>query len=132
MDDYGIDFLISTFLPELWDAGSSIVSGIFLLVQAKRVGLPLIDYAKIIVAQTVDLIWLVPVVGDILDYFIKANKRSKSLFTKHLAKLEEEAIKKWLSQAEIDNIKKDNATFMNAMNKLYDKAPIAKTGATRK
>lgn len=38
VDDYGIDFLVSTFIPALGDAGASVVSGIFMLIQAKRIG----------------------------------------------------------------------------------------------
>jgi len=122
VDDYGIDFLVSTFIPELGDAGASVVSGIFMLIQAKRIGVWPIDYVKLIGAQVLDLVvGLIPVAWDAADYFIKANKRSAKIFAKHLKKLEEKAIEKWMSTEEIAQIKADWAKFMAKMNEIYDK-----------
>lgn len=79
-DDFGLDALVS-LIPELGDAGSSIVSGIYLLMEAKRAGLGAGAYLKIIGLQAGDFaVGAIPVLGDAADYFFKANKWSGKSF----------------------------------------------------
>lgn len=79
-DDIGLDPLIS-LIPELGDAGSSIVSGLYLLFEAKKAGLGTFAYLKIIGLQVADFaVGAIPIVGDVADYFFKANKWSAKSF----------------------------------------------------
>jgi len=93
-DDVGLDSLVS-LIPELGDAGSSTVSGIYLLMEAKKAGLGTGAYLKIIGLQGADLaVGAIPILGDAADYFFKANKWSGKSFetqTKELIKKAREA-----------------------------------------
>lgn len=86
-DDFGLDALLS-LIPELGDAGSSLISGVYLLFEAKRAGLDSKDYLKIVGLQAADFaVGAIPVLGDIADYFFKANKWSAKSFTQHTEEL---------------------------------------------
>jgi hypothetical protein len=51
------------------------------------------DCLKILGYQTADvLVGAIPVVGDVADYFFKANKRSAKIFQKHFSELQKMAI----------------------------------------
>lgn len=90
-DDFGLDALVS-LIPELGDAGSSIVSGIYLLMEAKRAGLGKGAYLKIIGLQAADFAaGAIPVLGDAADYFFKANKWSGKSFEAQTRELVEKA-----------------------------------------
>ncbi len=92
-DDIGLDPLIS-LVPALGDTGSSIVSGLYLLFEAKKAGLGTMDYLKIIGLQGADLaVGAIPVVGDVADYFFKANKWSAKSFESKTKDLMEKARK---------------------------------------
>lgn len=79
-DDIGLDPLLS-LIPELGDGASSIVSGIYLLMEAKKAGLGTMTYLKIIGLQAADFAaGAIPVLGDVADYFFKANKWSSKSF----------------------------------------------------
>ena len=103
-DDIGLDPLIS-LIPELGDAGSSVVSGIYLLYEAKKAGLGASSYIKIIGLQVADFFaGAIPVAGDIADYFFKANKWSASSFEKKTKEIVEEARKAGVPEDEIAKI----------------------------
>lgn len=103
-DDIGLDPLIS-LIPELGDAGSSVVSGLYLLYEAKKAGLGATSYLKIIGLQVADFFaGAIPVVGDIADYFFKANKWSSSSFEKKTQELVKEARKAGVPEEEIAKI----------------------------
>jgi Domain of unknown function (DUF4112) len=90
-DDFGLDALVG-LVPELGDAGSSIISGVYLLMEAKRAGLGATSYLKIIGLQAADMaVGAVPILGDAADYFFKANKWSGSSFEKNTQDLVEKA-----------------------------------------
>lgn len=117
MDVYGVDVIISV-LPWLGDAWSSIVSSLYLLAEAQKIWLSGWDSLKILWYETADIvIWVIPVIWDIADYFFKANKRSADIFTKHFEKLKKEAIKKWVASEEIDVLENNNNKFIEIMNK---------------
>ncbi len=79
-DDIGLDPLLS-LIPELGDGASSIVSGIYLLMEAKAADLGGMAYLKIIGLQVADFAaGAIPVLGDAADYFFKANKWSSKSF----------------------------------------------------
>lgn len=117
MDTFGVDTVVS-LVPALGDTWSSIASSLYLLYEGKKIGLSRWDSLKILWYQTTDvLVWAIPVLWDIADYFFKANKRSAKLFAKHFKKLKKEALKKWVSAEDIAAIEKDNNKFMQAMSK---------------
>jgi hypothetical protein len=90
-DDVGLDPLLS-LVPALGDAGSSIVSGLYLLFEAKKADLGTFAYLKIIGLQAADFaVGAIPVVGDVADYFFKANKWSAKSFEKQTEELVEKA-----------------------------------------
>ena len=63
----------------------------------------------------------VPMVGDVADYFFKANKWSAKLFQKYFEKLQKRAIAMGVSKADIQALQSNNAKFVQAMNEVYDK-----------
>lgn len=90
-DDIGLDPLLS-LIPELGDAGSSIVSGMYLLYEAKKADLGIGAYLKIVGLQAADFaVGAIPVLGDVADYFFKANKWSAKSFEAQTKELEEKA-----------------------------------------
>lgn len=109
LDDYGLDFLVS-LIPEVGDAASSIGSSVFMWVESARAGRknPL-AYVKIAGLEAADFfVGAVPILGDIADYFFKANKWIAKDFTKHRMRLEKEVTEAveatGLSQAQADEI----------------------------
>ncbi len=103
-DDLGLDALVS-LIPELGDAGSSIVSGVYLLFEAKRAGLSKWSYLKIIGLQTADFaVGAIPILGDVADYFFKANKWSGKSFEKQAAELAQKARDAGVPEEEIAKI----------------------------
>ncbi len=90
-DDIGLDPLLS-LIPELGDAGSSIVSGMYLLYEAKKADLGIGAYLKIVGLVAADFaVGAIPVLGDVADYFFKANKWSAKSFEAQTKELEEKA-----------------------------------------
>ena len=103
-DKYGLDAIVS-LIPELGDAGSSVVSGIYLVFEAKKAGLQGSDYLKIIGLQAADFfIGAVPLAGDAADYLFKANKISSKLFAKKVEEIKEEAKNAGIPEEEIARI----------------------------
>ena len=121
-DDIGLDPLIS-LIPELGDAGSSAISGIYLLYEAKRAGLGASSYLKIIGLQAADFaIGAIPMIGDIGDYFFKAGKLSVSSFEKKTKELILEARKAGVPEDEIAKITASAGKLPKLINhavKLY-------------
>lgn len=104
MDTYGIDAIVS-FFPALGDVGSSVLSGLYLLVEAEQAGLKKTDYLKIISLQAADMfVGTIPVAGDVADYFFKANKWSVPMFKRRTAELIAEARKVGVSEEAIAQI----------------------------
>lgn len=103
-DDIGLDPLIS-LVPELGDAGSSIVSGLYLLFEARKAGLGTMDYLKIIGLQGADFaVGAIPLVGDVADYFFKANKWSTKGFETKTKELVEKARKAGVPEDKIQQL----------------------------
>ena len=64
----------------------------YLIYEAKKAGLSKWDYLKIVGLQAADFfIGSVPIVGDIADFVIKANKASIPMFKDHVEELVNEA-----------------------------------------
>ena len=120
MDDYGVDVIFS-LIPALWDVGVSLISSLYLLYEGRKIGLPLKDTLKVLWYQGADiLVGIIPALGDVADYFFKANKWSAQIFEKHFEKLKKEALKKGVSQSEIDEVMVNQKTFVKQMNVAYD------------
>jgi len=100
-DDIGLDPLLS-LIPELGDAGSSIISGVYLLYEAKKADLGVGAYLKIIGLQVADFaVGAIPVLGDVADYFFKANKWSSKSFEAQTQELIEKARKAGVPEEKI-------------------------------
>jgi hypothetical protein len=103
-DDIGLDPLLS-LIPELGDAGSSIVSGIYLLYEAKKADLGVGAYLKIIGLQAADFaVGAIPVLGDVADYFFKANKWSAKSFEQQTEELVAKARKAGVPEEKIQKL----------------------------
>jgi len=119
-DTFGLEALIWLF-EEVWDVTPAIISTCYLLAEWIHIWLSRQDCLKILGYQTADvLIWAIPVIWDIADFFFKSNKYSAEIFSEHLEKLKKAAIEKWISQEEIDNIWKKETRFIKTMNKYID------------
>ncbi|MGL5830561.1 MAG: DUF4112 domain-containing protein [Candidatus Altimarinota bacterium] len=100
-DTYGLDALISLF-PELGDLGSSGLSGLYLLYEARNAGLSRTSMLKIVALQTADVfVGAIPILGDVADYFFKANKWSASSFKKQVEAIKKEARKSGVPEEEL-------------------------------
>lgn len=90
-DTYGLEAIIGLFVG-LGDAATSAIAGVYLLYEAEKAGLSKWDYIKIVGLQTADFfVGAIPVVGDIADFFFKANKYALPLFQKRADELITEA-----------------------------------------
>jgi len=93
MDTYGFDVIVG-LIPWAWDLLIGGISTIFFLYHATQIGLSQKDIMKILWYQAWDLlIGAIPVLGDIWDFFFKANRKSAIIFRKHVEKLTKDAIK---------------------------------------
>lgn len=123
-DDVGLDPLLS-LVPALGDAGSSIVSGLYLLFEAKKADLGTFAYLKIIGLQAADFaVGAIPVVGDVADYFFKANKWSAKSFEKQTEELVEKAREAGVSEDKIAQLTQSAARLPQLAGKgveMYSK-----------
>jgi hypothetical protein len=79
----GLDGLVG-LIPIVGDAVSLIV-GLMMVREARRLGLPHKDQAKMVVNYAIDfLVGLTPVIGDLLDFAWKANRMNLDLIQKFL------------------------------------------------
>lgn len=103
-DDVGLDPLIS-LIPELGDAGSSIISGLYLLYEGKKAGIGMSGYLKIIALEAADFaVGAIPVLGDVADYFFKSNKWAAKSFEERTKELAEKARKAGVSEDKIQTL----------------------------
>lgn len=91
MDSYGLDPILDLFAG-VGDAATGSISGLYLIYEAKKAGLSKWDYLKIVGLQAADFfIGSVPIVGDIADFVIKANKAAVPMFKDRVEELINEA-----------------------------------------
>lgn len=103
-DEIGLDPLLS-LIPELGDGASSIVSGLYLLMEAREAGMGPAAYLKIIGLQAADLaVGALPVLGDVADYFFKANKWSAKSFEEQTREIIEKARAAEVPEEEIQKL----------------------------
>jgi len=100
-DDFGVDALLS-FIPAIGDAWSFVVSTGYLLVEAFKAGLGSKDISRIIGLQAADFfLGVVPLLGDVGDYFFKANRMSVECFVKNSEALLRKAREAGVPESEI-------------------------------
>lgn len=91
MDSYGLDPILDLFAG-VGDATTGAIAGVYLLYEANKAGLSKWDYLKIVGLQAADFfIGSVPIVGDIADFVIKANKLAIPMFKDRVEELVNEA-----------------------------------------
>lgn len=87
MDTYGLDVLIG-LLAGGGDVAGAVLST-YVIIEAIRHGMPKGKVAKMGLRITVDVvIGLVPFLGDLLDYFYKANKANSREFSRFVEQIE--------------------------------------------
>lgn len=112
---------LAWLIPIIGDLTPTIVCTCYLLIEGMNIWLSRKDCLRILWYQTADIIvWSVPVIGDIADFFFKSNKYSSKIFSEHVKKLKKAAIEKWITQEEIDKIWKTEKKFINAMDKYVE------------
>jgi hypothetical protein len=79
----GIDALVG-IIPGIGDIATALL-GRWMLQEAKRLGVPKHQRARIVAYYLVDLaVGAIPLVGDVFDATYKANKKSLAVIEKHL------------------------------------------------
>ena len=112
---------LAWLIPIIGDLTPTIVCTCYLLIEGMNIWLSRKDCLRILWYQTADIIvWSVPVIGDIADFFFKSNKYSSKIFSEHVKKLKKAALEKWITQEEIDKIWKTEKKFINAMDKYVE------------
>ncbi|MDX2144050.1 MAG: DUF4112 domain-containing protein [Rhodospirillaceae bacterium] len=80
---FGLDAVLG-LLPGIGDVLTNLISA-YLVIEARRLGLPRWDMARMIGNIVVDAgVSAVPVAGDIFDIFWRANDRNMSILREHL------------------------------------------------
>lgn len=106
VDDYGVDAVVGLF-PGVGDISTSLVSGLYLLIEANVSDLDKGAMLKIIALQTADaFVGMIPFVGDTADYFFKASKWSVKDFEKRTKAIEEKARELGCSDEQIAQVRK--------------------------
>lgn len=91
MDTYGVEAIIGLF-EGAGDAVTSVLSGVYLMHEARKAGLSKTDFLKIAALQAADFfIGAIPIIGDIGDFAFHANKLSVPLFKNKTEELVREA-----------------------------------------
>lgn len=91
MDTYGVEAIIGLF-EGAGDAVTSVLSGVYLMHEARKAGLSKTDFLKIAALQAADFfIGAIPIIGDIGDFVFHANKLSVPLFRDKTDELVREA-----------------------------------------
>jgi hypothetical protein len=105
-DTYGLDAVLS-LLPAMGDGASSVISGVYLLFEAQRLGMSYFDRFKIFMHQAIDFAigTVIPPGFDApIDYAYQANKFSASHFEDFVEELSQKAIQAGATQQEVNAI----------------------------
>jgi len=104
-DDLPGDTILS-LIPGLGDYGSSLLAGLYFMKEARNADLGFLSYGKNVGLQVVDAtIGSIPILGDITDYFFKANKWSANSFDKRIEEMVKEAEAKGVSPEDIQKLR---------------------------
>ena len=80
---FGLDALVG-LIPGAGDAATA-AAGLWLIVEASRLGVPKAVLARMVVNLIADsAIGAIPLVGDAIDLFFKSNRRNAKLLEEHL------------------------------------------------
>lgn len=86
LDTFGVDPILG-IIPGVGDLPPAAI-GLYIVGEALRAGVPKWKLLRMIANLTADLaIGAIPVVGDIADFFFKANKRNVRIFQEYLEEL---------------------------------------------
>lgn len=97
LDTYQLDPIIGFFLPGLGDLVTAVV-GTFIVAVAARSGLPPIVIARMLLNLGIDLgVGAIPLVGDVGDFAIRANKKNLELLEDRHARGTKATWKDWLA-----------------------------------
>jgi hypothetical protein len=130
-DDVGLEAVISLF-PELGDGTSSTVSGLYLLYEAKNADLGIGAYLKIIGLEAADFaVGAVPLVGDALDVFFKANKWAGKSFEQQTEDLIKKAREAGVPEEKISILTQKAEKWPRLATKAVGLYSKAKAGTSR-
>lgn len=86
LDTFGVDPILG-IIPGVGDLPPAAI-GLYIVGEALRAGVPKWKIVRMIANLTADLaIGAIPIVGDIADFFFKANKRNVKIFQGYLEEL---------------------------------------------
>jgi hypothetical protein len=129
MDKYGVDAIVGLF-PEIGDAASSAFSGLYLIFEAQHSDLDATAYLKIIGLQAADFfVGAVPIVGDVMDYFFKANDWSVNMFEEKKKEVMAKARAAGVAESEIAKIEESGKLLPQLLEKITSVAAGATTFA---
>ncbi|MFN7160392.1 MAG: DUF4112 domain-containing protein [Candidatus Gracilibacteria bacterium] len=124
MDKKGVDFLLG-LIPAVGDAGVAILASAYLFYEAKKAKLSTADMWKIFKHQAIDLGYgFIPVIGDIADLFSQSNTKSLKYFEANTNKLIEEARKRGVSQAKIDELLRESTQVTDFLRAASQKKAV--------
>ncbi len=99
-----LDWLIG-LLPWLGDAGPRLLLSWYYLFEISKVKLSWRDKAKIFAYNAIDAtVPMIPIFGDIFDFFRKADQRTADIFEKHLQQLKKKLRQKNVDEQTIQDI----------------------------
>lgn len=120
-DKYWLEAILSR-IPWLGDIGPALVSTCFLFYQWRKIWLWRKEMLKIFLYQAADFIlWAIPYIWNVVDFFFKGNVYSARVFKKHVEKLKQLAIQKWATQEEIDSITRTEDETLKKMEEQMAK-----------
>lgn len=105
MDRYGLDAILG------FTGGDVLIgaaTGTYLWHKASKIGMSGKDKRKIAFSKIIDsLVGTVPVLGDIFDFFYRANVKSSELFEKKVLEMRQQALEKGVDLGTIAQLEKE-------------------------
>ena len=119
-DKYWIEAILS-WIPCFWDIWPALFSTCFLFYYWRKIWLKAGELLGILLCQTADfLIWGIPFLWNIVDFFFKSNQYSSKLFSKYVNELEKIARNKWISDDEIQKLGKKKNRVIWALEEIIE------------
>ena len=118
VDTYGLEALVGLFFPVAGDIAASTACAIYILAESKNAGIEKKYYKNIIIRQILDsFVGFFPFIGDIADYFFKANKNALKLFEQRTDELIKASEKIGILNDYSLDIKKNRKELIAALSK---------------
>ncbi|MBI5422036.1 DUF4112 domain-containing protein [Candidatus Peregrinibacteria bacterium] len=87
LDDKYLDPIIGLFFPEGGDAATAL-AGLYILYEAKKANMSTWELTKMVGRTSFDFLHgAIPVVGDVMDFVYKSNKKNAEALRKHFEEI---------------------------------------------